>query len=162
MLIDFFNKLREAKIPVSVTEFLSLLNAMDKHVASNSVDDFYYLSRAALVKDERHYDRFDKVFGAYFKGMEELFNEVIGEIPEDWLRKQMELMLTEEEKRQIESMGGWEELMETLRKRLEEQKERHQGATSGSARAALRRSELMVTIPKVSVSGRTDHATGGR
>ncbi|MCP5420632.1 MAG: VWA domain-containing protein [Gammaproteobacteria bacterium] len=127
MLIDFFNKLREAKIPVSVTEFLSLLNAMDKHVASNSVDDFYYLSRAALVKDERHYDRFDKVFGAYFKGMEELFNEVIGEIPEDWLRKQMELMLTEEEKRQIESMGGWEELMETLRKRLEEQKERHQG-----------------------------------
>ncbi|MEE4377708.1 MAG: VWA domain-containing protein [Candidatus Competibacteraceae bacterium] len=127
MLIDFFYKLKDAKLPVSITEFLTLLNAMEQRVAGYSVDDFYYLSRAALVKDERHYDRFDKVFGAHFQGMEELFDEVIGEIPEDWLRKQMELMLSDEEKKQIEAMGGWEKLMETLRQRLEEQQERHQG-----------------------------------
>ena len=127
MLVDFFYKLRSARLPVSLTEYLSLLEAMRQHVASNSVDDFYFLSRAALVKDERHYDRFDQVFGAYFKGMEELFDEVVGEIPEEWLRKQAELMLTEEEKAQIEAMGGWEKLMETLKERLEEQKGRHQG-----------------------------------
>ena len=90
MLVDFFYKLRSARLPVSLTEYLSLLEAMRQHVASNSVDDFYFLSRAALVKDERHYDRFDQVFGAYFKGMEELFDEVVGEIPEEWLRKQAE------------------------------------------------------------------------
>ena len=127
MLVDFFYKLRSARLPVSLTEYLSLLEAMRQHVASNSVDDFYFLSRAALVKDERHYDRFDQVFGVYFKGMEELFDEVVGEIPEEWLRKQAELMLTEEEKAQIEAMGGWEKLMETLKERLEEQKGRHQG-----------------------------------
>lgn len=127
MLVDFFYKLREAHLPVSLTEFLSLLEAMDKRVAMGSVDDFYYLSRAALVKDERHYDRFDRVFGTYFKGMEELFDDVAGEIPEEWLRKQAELMLTEEEKAEIEAMGGWEKLMETLKERLEEQKGRHQG-----------------------------------
>ena len=127
MLVDFFYKLRAARLPVSLTEYLSLLEAMRPHVASNSVDDFYYLSRAALVKAARHYDRFAQVFGAYFKGMEELFDEVVGEIPEEWLRKQAELMLTEEEKAQIEAMGGWEKLMETLKERLEEQKGRHQG-----------------------------------
>jgi uncharacterized protein with von Willebrand factor type A (vWA) domain len=127
MLIDFFYKLREAKIPVSLTEFLTLLGALDRHVAGFGVDAFYYLSRTALVKDERHYDRFDRVFGAHFQGLENLFNEVLGEVPEEWLRKQMELRLSEEEKQLIESLGGWEQLMETLRKRLEEQKERHQG-----------------------------------
>lgn len=127
MLIDFFYKLREAKIPVSLTEFLTLLGALDRRVAGFGVDAFYYLSRTALVKDERHYDRFDRVFGAHFQGLENLFNEVLGEVPEEWLRKQMELRLSEEEKQLIESIGGWEQLMETLRKRLEEQKERHQG-----------------------------------
>lgn len=127
MLINFFYKLREAKIPVSLTEFLTLLSALDQHVAGFSVDDFYYLARITLIKDERHYDRFDRVFGVYFQGLEELFDEIIGEIPEDWLRKQMELHLSEEEKRRIEALGGWEKLMETLRKRLQEQKERHQG-----------------------------------
>jgi len=127
MLTEFFYKLRDAKIPVSITEFLTLLRAMEQNVAGYSVDDFYYLSRAALIKDERHYDRFDLVFGTYFKGMEDLFNAVFGEVPEDWLRKQMELQLTEEEKRLVETLGGWEKLMETLRQRLEEQKERHQG-----------------------------------
>ncbi len=127
MLVDFFYKLRQAKIPVSITEFLMLLKAMEVHVADYSIDEFYYLSRTTLVKDERHYDRFDQVFGAHFKGMETLFNEVLGEIPEEWLRRQWELQLTEEEKQRIKALGGWEKLMETLRKRLEEQKERHQG-----------------------------------
>jgi uncharacterized protein with von Willebrand factor type A (vWA) domain len=89
MLIDFFYQLREARIPVSLTEFLTLLKAMEQQVAGYSVDDFYYLSRAALVKDERHYDRFDRVFGAYCKGLEERFVAVVGSIPEDWLRKQL-------------------------------------------------------------------------
>ncbi|MBT6273508.1 MAG: VWA domain-containing protein [Chromatiales bacterium] len=127
MLVSFFYQLRLAQLPVSLTEFLSLLLAMEKRVVTSSVDDFYYLSRTALIKDERHYDRFDKVFGSYFKGMEELFDEVLGEIPEEWLRKQAELMLTDEEKEQIEAMGGWDKLMETLKKRLEEQKGRHEG-----------------------------------
>jgi uncharacterized protein with von Willebrand factor type A (vWA) domain len=127
MLTEFFYKLRESQIPVSLTEFLTLLKALEQQVAEFSVDDFYYLSRASLVKDERHYDRFDQVFGTHFKGIEQLFNEVFGEIPEDWLRKQMELNLSEEEKQRIQSLGGWEKLMETLRKRLEEQQGRHQG-----------------------------------
>lgn len=127
MLIEFFYKLREAKLPVSLTEYLTLLQGLEQQVAGYSVEDFYYLSRASLVKDERYYDRFDQVFSAHFEGLENLFNEVVGEIPEEWLRKQMELQLSEEEKQRIQSLGGWEKLMETLRKRLEEQKERHQG-----------------------------------
>jgi uncharacterized protein with von Willebrand factor type A (vWA) domain len=127
MLIDFFYKLRAAKIPVSLTEFLTLLKALDVHVAGFSVDGFYYLARTTLVKDERHYDRFDRVFGAYFQGLEDAFNEIFGDIPAEWLRKQMELHLSEEEKKLIQSLGGWEKLMETLRERLKEQKERHQG-----------------------------------
>jgi uncharacterized protein with von Willebrand factor type A (vWA) domain len=127
MLIEFFYKLRDAKLPVSITEYLTLLKGLEEQVAGYSVEDFYYLSRATLVKDERYYDRFDQVFGTHFEGLEALFDEVIGEIPEEWLRKQMELNLSEEEKQKIESMGGWEKLMETLRKRLEEQEGRHQG-----------------------------------
>jgi len=127
MLAEFFYKLRDARIPVSLTEFLTLLEALNQRVTTHSVDEFYYLSRATLVKDERHYDRFDQVFGAFFQGREALFDDVVGEIPEEWLRRQVELSLTEEEKRRIEALGGWEKLMETLRKRLEEQKGRHQG-----------------------------------
>ena len=127
MLVDFFYKLREHEIPVSITEYLTLLEALDSRIAMLSGDDFYYLSRATLVKDERHFDRFDQCFGVYFKGMEELFDHVLGEVPEEWLIKQAELMLTEEEKAQIEAMGGFEALMEELKKRLEEQKDRHEG-----------------------------------
>ena len=129
MLVDFFLMLRSAGTPVSVTEYLSLLEALSKRVAGFSVDDFYYLARAALVKDERHFDRFDRVFGAHFKGMQELFDEIIGEIPEDWLRLEGMRDLSEEEKAQIEALGGWEKLMETLRERLAEQRERHQGGS---------------------------------
>ncbi len=127
MLVDFYYKLKQAQLPDSITEYLMLLEGMDARGAGTSVDDFYYLSRTALIKDERHYDRFDQVFGAYYKGMEELFDAVVGEIPEEWLRKQAELMLSEEEKAKIEAMGGFEKLMETLKQRLEEQKGRHQG-----------------------------------
>ncbi|MDH3689083.1 MAG: VWA domain-containing protein [Gammaproteobacteria bacterium] len=129
MLVDFFYKLREVDVPVSTTEYLTLLEALSQRVADYSVDEFYYLARATLVKDERHYDRFDKAFGAYFKGLEELFDAVIGEIPLEWLRRQTELRLSEEEKQRIESLGGWEKLMQTLRERLEQQEKRHQGGS---------------------------------
>ena len=121
--------LRSAEIPVSVTEYLTLLDALSRRVAAYNVDDFYYLTRASLVKDERHFDRFDRVFGAHFRGMEELFDEVVGEIPEEWLRLAGMSNLSEEEKKQIEALGGWDKLMETLRERLAEQRERHQGGS---------------------------------
>jgi uncharacterized protein with von Willebrand factor type A (vWA) domain len=127
MLTGFFTQLRRADIPVSITELLSLLEALQVHVAALSADDFYYLARAALVKDERHYDRFDQVFSAHFQGMTELFEEVFGEIPADWLIKQAKLLLSDEEKAKIEAMGGWQALMDALRKRLAEQEEAHHG-----------------------------------
>ncbi len=127
MFTTFFYSLKKAEIPVSLKEYLTLLEAVKQGVAEYSIDNFYFLSRATLVKDERHIDRFDQVFGQVFKGLE-LLDELFGkEIPEEWLRSMAELHLTDEEKAQIEAMGGWEELMETLKKRLEEQKGRHQG-----------------------------------
>jgi uncharacterized protein with von Willebrand factor type A (vWA) domain len=128
MFAGFFLELREAKVPVSLREYLTLIEAMKQNLAGYSVDDFYYLSRAALVKDERNLDKFDRVFGHYFKGLETVA-EPGAEIPEEWLRKLAEKLLTEEEKKQIEALGGWEKLMETLRQRLAEQKGRHQGGS---------------------------------
>ena len=129
MLTDFFLKLREGGVPASVTEYLTLMEALQKHVSGGSLDDFYFLSRACLVKDESNYDKFDRVFGAYFKGIAALPDGKVAEIPEEWLRKQAELLLTDEEKKLVESLGGWEKLMETLRKRIEEQQGRHQGGS---------------------------------
>ena len=130
MFTNFFLELRQAKVPVSIKEYLALMEGMEKHVAEYSIDDFYYLARAILVKDERNLDKFDKVFGHVFKGLEALPAEgVTAEIPEEWLRKLAEKLLTDEEKAQIEAMGGWEKLMETLKKRLEEQQKRHQGGS---------------------------------
>ena len=129
MLTDFFLKLREGGVPASVTEYLTLMEALQKHVSGGSLDDFYFLSRACLVKDESNYDKFDRVFGAYFKGIAALPGGKVAEIPEEWLRKQAELLLTDEEKKLVESLGGWEKLMETLRKRIEEQQGRHQGGS---------------------------------
>jgi uncharacterized protein len=126
MLEGFLIELRDAKLPVSLKEFLTLMEAMKRGVASWRVDDFYYLARAALVKDEKHLDKFDRVFGHYFKGIETLADSPMA-IPAEWLKRLGEKLLTEEEKRQIEAMGGWEKLMETLQQRLAEQKERHQG-----------------------------------
>ena len=128
MFIHFFFDLRKAGIPVTITELLSLLSALQVKIASFNINQFYYLSRTALVKDERFYDRFDQVFSSTFKGLEtDGLEEVLGQIPEEWLQKQAEKFLSDEEKKKIESLGGWEELMETLKKRLEEQKEEHHG-----------------------------------
>jgi len=119
--------LREGGLKVSITEFLTLLEVLEKRVAGYSVEDFYYLARASLVKDEALYDRFDRVFSEHFKGVQHIFGEDNADIPEEWLRRQFERLLSDEEKAKIESIGGWEALMETLRKRLEEQQERHEG-----------------------------------
>ena len=130
MLIDFFYTLRAAKLPVSVKEYLTLLEALEANVVgpnsdASSMDDFYHLSRMILVKDEKHFDKFDKAFGAYFKGVE-MLTDFTADVPLEWLKKTLENELTPEQKAAIEKMG-WDELMETLKKRLEEQKERHQG-----------------------------------
>src|SRR5918997_2563798 len=127
MFLIFFTELRAAKVPVSLREYLSLLEALDQDLADKSVEEFYYLSRTCLVKDERHFDRFDRVFAHVFKGVEGMAG-ALGqtEIPEEWLRKLAERYLTEEEKRQIEAMG-WDKLWENLKERLKEQKGRHQG-----------------------------------
>ncbi|MEM9682008.1 MAG: VWA domain-containing protein [Pseudomonadota bacterium] len=127
MFTNFFLELRNAGVPVSIKEYLTLMGAMEKGCADYDVDHFYYLSRSALVKDERNLDKFDRVFGHVFKGLEKPEGDMEVELPEEWLRKLAELHLTDEEKAEIEAMGGWEKLMETLRERLAEQKGRHQG-----------------------------------
>ncbi len=128
MLINFFFDVKKAKIPATIREFLMLVEAMDKRLVMYNIDDFYYLSRAALVKDEKYFDRYDRVFGTFFKGIEDMTTALFdGDIPEEWLLLQAEKLFSEEDKAAIEAMGGWEKLMEELRKRLEEQKERHQG-----------------------------------
>src|SRR5436189_5602733 len=126
MLSGFFVKLKDHKIPVSIKEWLTLLEAMQKDVISPSIDEFYYLSRTTLVKDEQNFDKFDRAFGEYFKGIESVAG-VEFDVPLEWLLKQAELKLSPEEKAMIEAMGGWEKLMETLKKRMKEQKGRHQG-----------------------------------
>src|SRR5271163_4017490 len=129
MFLQFFTSLREAQVPVTLREYLTLMEALDADLADQTVENFYYLSRAALVKDERNLDKFDRVFGTVFKGLESLLDAMEkAEIPAEWLKKLAEKYLTEEEKKQIEAMG-WDKLMETLRKRLEEQKGRHQGGS---------------------------------
>ena len=127
MFVHFFHELKKANVPVSLREYLTLLEAMDRDVIDRKVEDFYYLARASLVKDERNLDKFDIVFGHVFKGLELMGDGEIANIPEEWLRALTEKFLTEEEKAQIEALGGWEKIMEELQKRLEEQKERHEG-----------------------------------
>jgi hypothetical protein len=122
----FFTELREAKVPVTLKEYLMLMEGLDKQVIDRSVEDFYYLSRTALVKDEKNLDRFDQVFGHVFKGLERMEEGLAADIPAEWLKKISEKFLTEEEKAQIEAMGGFEKLMEALAERIREQKERHE------------------------------------
>jgi uncharacterized protein with von Willebrand factor type A (vWA) domain len=126
VLSGFFVTLKDHKIPVSIKEWLTLLEAMQKNVISPSIDEFYYLSRATLVKDEQNFDKFDRAFGEYFQGIESIAGAEF-DVPLEWLLKQAELNLSPEEKAMVEALGGWEKLMETLKKRLEEQKGRHQG-----------------------------------
>jgi uncharacterized protein len=128
VFFSFFAELREAKVPVSLREYLTLTEAMRKRVAAFDIEDFYFLARTALVKDERHLDRFDRVFGHCFKGIETPADPRTA-IPDEWLRKLAERFLTQEEKQTIEALGGWEKLMETLRQRLAEQRSRHQGGS---------------------------------
>lgn len=127
MFIHFLEELRRAGIPASLKENLVLLEALEADVISLNVEDFYYLARSVFVKDESLLDRFDQVFSHVFKGLEASFEEQSTELPEEWLRKLSELYLTPEQQEEIKSLGSWEEIMETLKKRLEEQKERHEG-----------------------------------
>ncbi|WP_321879100.1 vWA domain-containing protein [Paraburkholderia bannensis] len=128
MLIDFFYTLRDAKLPVSVKEYLTLVEALKERVIAPSLDDFYYLARMTLVKDEQYFDRFDQAFGAYFRGIEKKSEQAF-EIPEDWLKKKLERDFTPEQRAQIEAMGGLDKLMERLKELFEEQKERHEGGS---------------------------------
>jgi len=126
MLIDFFCKIREYKVPCTLRELLDLLRALEQGVVFANIDDFYSLSRTVLVKDEAHFDKFDRAFADYFKGVASLELD-LSEIPEDWLKKHFEKQLSDEEKAKIESLGGLDKLMETLAERLKEQEKRHQG-----------------------------------
>lgn len=127
MLLGLFNEMRAAKVPVSVRELLDLVDALKHNVVFADMDEFYYLSRAILVKDERHFDKFDRAFGAYFNGLQNLDQHLEALIPEEWLRKEFERSLSEEERAMIQSLGGLDKLIEEFKKRLEEQKERHAG-----------------------------------
>ncbi|MEO6268886.1 MAG: hypothetical protein ABIP08_01130 [Lautropia sp.] len=128
MLIDFFLHLRAARLPVSIKEYLILLEAIGKGVIGQSVDEFYHLSRATLVKDERNFDKFDRAFGVYFKGLQSIPGIDL-DLPLDWLQRQFQREFTAEEKAAIEAMGGLEQLLERLRQLLEEQKGRHEGGS---------------------------------
>jgi uncharacterized protein with von Willebrand factor type A (vWA) domain len=127
MFASFFHELKAAKVPVTLKEYLTLMQALECDLAQRNVEHFYYLARAALIKDERHLDTFDQVFGHVFKGLDLMSEAIEAQIPEAWLRSLAQLYLTEEEKAKIEALGGWEKIMEELKKRLEEQKGRHQG-----------------------------------
>ncbi len=129
MLIPFFFLLRDGGLKTSITELLTLLEALKRGVPGQSVDDFYYLARATLVKDEAHLDRFDRLFGAYFKGIDDALGDLFEELPDDWLKRQAELHLSDEERAAIEALGGFDELMKALAERLEEQEERHEGGS---------------------------------
>jgi uncharacterized protein len=129
MFVSFFHALKSAGLPVSLREYLALMEGMQADVAARRVEDFYYLSRAVLVKDERNLDKFDRVFGQVFKGLESVGEALEADIPAEWLKKLADKYLTDEEKAQIEAMGGLDKLLETLKQRLAEQKGRHQGGS---------------------------------
>jgi uncharacterized protein len=129
MFVTFFTELKAAGVPVTLREYLTLMQAMQADLAMRQVDYFYYLSRATLVKDERNIDKFDRVFGQVFKGLASLGDAMEAEIPAEWLKKLADKYLTEDEKKQIQAMGGLDKLLETLKKRLTEQKGRHQGGS---------------------------------
>ncbi len=129
MLIRFFFMLRQGGLAPSITELLTLLEALQKGSAGQSVDDFYFLARTCLVKDETRFDLFDRVFKAWLDGLDSALASLGDTVPEEWLRREAELQLSAEERAQIEAMGGFEKMMQALRERLEEQQERHQGGS---------------------------------
>ena len=127
MLINLFKTLKDTGVPCTLRELLDLINGLEHQIAFANINDFYYLSRSILVKDEKHYDKFDRAFDIYFKGLETLDDVIQAMIPDEWLRKEFEKFLTEEELKKIKTMGGLEKLLEEFKKRLEEQKEKHEG-----------------------------------
>tara|TARA_R110002096_G_scaffold274610_1_gene468376 strand:- start:485 stop:1657 length:1173 start_codon:yes stop_codon:yes gene_type:complete len=129
MFINFFYELKNNGVPVSIKEYLTLMEALKQGCADLRVDNFYYLSRATFVKDETKLDKFDKVFSKVFDGIEFIAEDEAADIPDEWLKKMAELYLSEEEMEKINSLGDWDKIMETLKKRLEEQNERHQGGS---------------------------------
>lgn len=129
MLVNFFYELRQAQIPITLKELLVLIEAMENHLAFGSIDDFYQLAKICLIKDEKYYDRFDRAFGAYFNGLENLGDIIDALIPDDWTRAEFLKNLSDEEKAKIESLGGLDKLIDEFKKRLQEQKERHQGGS---------------------------------
>lgn len=132
MFLPFFLELKAARVPVSLKEYLALIEGMEAELVPYDVEGFYYLARAAMVKDERHIDRFDQVFAHVFRGVEAVSGETgvdVASLPEEWLRRLAEKHLSEEEKKLVESLGGFEKLMETLRQRLQDQQGRHQGGS---------------------------------
>jgi len=130
MFLDFFLLLKNDGLPVTIKEYLTLLEALDRDVVEYNVDDFYYLSRSVLIKHEQHLDRFDQLFGFFFRGIELIDNEEFMQIPEEWVRKNFENYLTEEEKEMIKNMGGLDDLMKRLKELMEKQKNRHQGGST--------------------------------
>jgi uncharacterized protein len=137
MFVAFFRELKTAGVPVTLREYLTLMEAMEKDLAGRRVEDFYYLARATLVKDERNLDKFDRVFGHVFQGLELMSETLTAEIPAAWLKKLAEKYLTEEERRQIEAIGGLDKLLELLRQRMKEQKGRHQGGNKWIGTAGI-------------------------
>jgi hypothetical protein len=127
MLIDLFSTLRRVGLPVTLKELLSLLEALDRGLVFADIDEFYLLARTCLVKDEKHYDRFDRAFGAYFHGLTQIEDFLQRLIPEDWLRQELSRHFSAEEMAEIEALGGLDKLLETLRERLDEQQGRHAG-----------------------------------
>lgn len=127
MLLSLFNELRAARVPVSLRELLDLIAALERNVVFADMDEFYYLARAVLVKDERHYDKFDRAFAAYFKGLENLQEHIEALIPDEWLRREFMRQLSEEDKAKIQSLGGLDKLIETFKQRLQEQQKKHAG-----------------------------------
>jgi len=127
MLVRFFRDLRAEGVPATLGEFLTLLEALDERVAEFDAEAFYHLSRAALVKDERHFDRFDRAFARHFAGVEAVATALAAAIPDDWLRAEVERLMSADEKAKVEALGGWDRLMQTLRERLAAQEGRHAG-----------------------------------
>ena len=127
MFIGFLHQLKEAGVPVSIREYLDFLSGLDKGITNLNTNSFYHFARASLVKDERYYDRFDRTFSEFFEGALKKGGEILNNIPEEWIKDALQKNLTEEDKEKIESLGGWDKLLETLKERLEEQKKRHQG-----------------------------------
>lgn len=147
MLIDFFLHLKERKLPVSVKEYLMLLEGLEKKVIGTSVDEFYVFSRACFVKDERNFDKFDRAFGEYFKGVQQIVG-INAEIPLDWLKRQLQREFTAEEKAAIEAMGGLDKLMERMKQLLEDKKSATKVAISGSVQAAHPLLAMVALTPK--------------